>query len=186
MSNTGCASDLQRRGCNRTSFEFARLLWSLDPYTDPHGALFFLDFLSIRSGMHEWLLSIWDVHEAEAASDGREKGRRFNVTELPGWTYARALALRAEEDAKKEVRPSYFPYQVLVNPSYRKAGREAPKRCSMRSRTSLALFLSSPIRLTCFCRPISEDTPISASTLMPGTFLHLDAYCGSQYFVAVH
>lgn len=65
----------------------------------------FLDFLAVKTGMHEWLLSLWDLHEAEASkgSDAGDVWERFNVTVLPGWSYARALALRATEDAKKEV-----------------------------------------------------------------------------------
>ncbi|KAL5488434.1 hypothetical protein ACEPAI_6552 [Sanghuangporus weigelae] len=96
--------DLQRRGCSRTAFEFARLLLALDPYTDPHGSLLFLDFLAIRSGMHEWLLSLWDLHDAEAKKevDPGDTWSRFNVTVLPGWSYARALALWSVEDSKKE------------------------------------------------------------------------------------
>ena len=50
------SSDLQRRGCVRTAFEFARLLYALDPWTDPHGALLHLEFLAIKSGMEEWML----------------------------------------------------------------------------------------------------------------------------------
>ena len=78
---------------------------SLDPYTDPHGSLLFLDFLAIRSGMHEWLLSMWDLHDAEARKEDAsgDTWRRFNVTVLPGWSYARALALWSVEDSKKEV-----------------------------------------------------------------------------------
>ncbi|EJD00754.1 DUF654-domain-containing protein [Fomitiporia mediterranea MF3/22] len=97
-------ADLQRRGCSRTAFEFARLLLSLDPYTDPHGALLFLDFLAVRSGMHEWLVSLWDLHNAQAEMDNDilDTWNRFNVTILPGWSYARALALRVTEDVKKQ------------------------------------------------------------------------------------
>ncbi|KAL5530807.1 hypothetical protein ACEPAF_7065 [Sanghuangporus sanghuang] len=96
--------DLQRRGCSRTAFEFARLLLALDPYIDPHGSLLFLDFLAIRSSMYEWLLSLWDLHDAEARKevDTGDTWRRFNVTVLPGWSYARALALWSIEDSKKE------------------------------------------------------------------------------------
>ncbi|KAI0031531.1 transcriptional repressor TCF25-domain-containing protein, partial [Vararia minispora EC-137] len=77
-------ADLQRRGVFRTAFEWARLLWSLDPWSDPHGALLHLDFLSIKAGMHDWLLS---VSRALASSD-------TPTLDLPGWAYARALALR--------------------------------------------------------------------------------------------
>lgn len=92
--------DLQRRGCVRTSFEFARLLYSLEPWTDPHGALLHLDYLAIKCGMGQWLLDVWDLQDGLAKEEAYL--RRANVSLLPGWAYARALALRAKEDAKKD------------------------------------------------------------------------------------
>ena len=102
LSNLGISSDLQRRGTIRASFEFARLLLSLDPYTDPHGSLLYLDYLALKSGMEKWLLELWDLHDRWASEDKLEETEkwlgRFNVTALPGWAFARALALRAQED----------------------------------------------------------------------------------------
>ena len=101
---------MARRGCNRTAFEFAKLLLSLDPYTDPHGSLLYIDFLAVRAGVGDWLLQLWEVHNnlANAAEkkDGVERqefAHRFNVTALPGWAYARALVLKAQ---RHEVRLS--------------------------------------------------------------------------------
>jgi Transcriptional repressor TCF25 len=82
--------DLQRRGCNRTSFEFAKLMYSLDPWSDPHGALLHLDSLSIRAGMSDWLLDVWNFFD----SHNNELQSRWNVQALPGWWYSRALALK--------------------------------------------------------------------------------------------
>ncbi|KAF9501695.1 DUF654-domain-containing protein [Pleurotus eryngii] len=99
--------DLQRRGCVRTAFEFARLLLSLDPWEDPHGALFHLDFLALKAGMGSWLLEMYDLHASktnsspESSKTGRQSAR-LNPTVLPGWLYARALALRYDEDARKD------------------------------------------------------------------------------------
>ena len=93
--------DLQRRGCVRTSFEFARLLFSLDPWTDPHGSLLHLDFLAIKSGMYQWLIDVFDVFAARRKERTGETGGRMDPSLLPGWSYARALALRSEEVAKK-------------------------------------------------------------------------------------
>ncbi|TDL17622.1 DUF654-domain-containing protein, partial [Rickenella mellea] len=90
-------TDLQRRGCPRTAFEFARLLLSLDPHTDPQGALLYLDYLSIRAGMHDWMLDMWTL---DAGVKTESLGKSFNVTALPGWAYGRALALRAKEEAR--------------------------------------------------------------------------------------
>jgi hypothetical protein len=104
-------SDLQRRGCFRTAFEYARMLLALDPWSDPHGALLHLDFLAPKTGLGSWMLELWDLHAARAptsasSSSGTAKksngNSRINVTALPGWAYARALALRAKEDGEKD------------------------------------------------------------------------------------
>ncbi|KAF8878008.1 transcriptional repressor TCF25-domain-containing protein [Gymnopilus junonius] len=92
----------QVTGCVRTAFEFARLLYSIDPWTDPHGAAFHLDFVAIKSGMHEWLLDMYDVFEDRLAKNGGQLQNRLIPSLLPGWAYARALALRISEDARKE------------------------------------------------------------------------------------
>lgn len=88
-------TDLQRRGCIRTAFEFGRLLYSLEPWTDPHGVLFHLDFVSIKSGMGQWLLDVY----SEFASVKTVFEDHLNPSALPGWAYARALALFAREKA---------------------------------------------------------------------------------------
>ncbi|KAF6754099.1 transcriptional repressor TCF25-domain-containing protein [Ephemerocybe angulata] len=89
-------ADLLRRGCVRTSFEFAKLLYSLDPWSDPHGSLLHLDFLAIKSGMHQWLIDVFDLFNGEKGDPGR-----INPSLLPGWTYTRALALRVAELSDK-------------------------------------------------------------------------------------
>lgn len=88
-------TDLQRRGCIRTAFEFGRLLYSLEPWTDPHGVLFHLDFVSIKSGMGQWLLDVYS--EFACAKTAFED--HLNPSALPGWAYARALALFVREKA---------------------------------------------------------------------------------------
>ncbi|KAJ6615494.1 transcriptional repressor TCF25-domain-containing protein [Mycena sp. CBHHK59/15] len=86
-------TDLQRRGCVRTAFEFARLLLSLDPGNDPHGALLHLDFLAVKTGMGQWLLDMFDLFTARRMKP-QTKDARADPSLLPGWLYARALALR--------------------------------------------------------------------------------------------
>ncbi|KAI9448396.1 DUF654-domain-containing protein [Lactarius indigo] len=93
--------DLQRRGIYRTAFEFARLLLSLDPWSDPHGVYLHLDFLAIKSGMHSWLLSFSQLFApvvSKASELEESQSSQIPVIALPGWAYARALALRAEGD----------------------------------------------------------------------------------------
>ncbi|KAG6871957.1 hypothetical protein C0995_014534 [Termitomyces sp. Mi166 len=118
-------ADLQRRGCTRTAFEFSRLLYALDPHADPHGALFHLDLLAVKSGMGEWLVWVFEYFEGvqvdepgvagrkEKEQEGggwgigmgwgkqreteREERKKMDPSLLPGWVYARALVLRIAE-----------------------------------------------------------------------------------------
>ncbi|KAF8644320.1 hypothetical protein AX16_008528 [Volvariella volvacea WC 439] len=97
--------DLQRRGCVRTAFEFARLLYSLDPWSDPHGSVFHLDFLALKApGMQEWFFNVYDFFDARRAKQfsGAKVDAKINPAVLPGWMYARALALWMQEDAEKD------------------------------------------------------------------------------------
>lgn len=94
-------SDLQRRGCVRAAFEFARLLYALDPWTDPHGALLHLDFLAHKAGMSQWLLDVWDFFATHASNEKAYSGRLV-PTALPGWAYARALALYVREEEHRD------------------------------------------------------------------------------------
>ncbi|KAK2465838.1 hypothetical protein APHAL10511_001479 [Amanita phalloides] len=97
-------SDLQRRGCMRAAFEFAKLLYSLDPWLDPHGSLFHLDLLALKApGMHQWLLDVYDLFLSRRRSRSQEKRDiRMDPSLLPGWAYSRALALWILEEARKD------------------------------------------------------------------------------------
>ncbi|KDQ07759.1 hypothetical protein BOTBODRAFT_38551 [Botryobasidium botryosum FD-172 SS1] len=119
---------LERRGTTRTAFEVARLLLSLDPHTDPHGALLHLDFLAVKSGMDQWLLdmwNVWDLVKKEADFGPDDNDFRIELHCLPGWAYSRAVALRHLEIEKGDKEHSEstaalreavlaFPYVVPV------------------------------------------------------------------------
>ncbi|WWC72536.1 uncharacterized protein I206_106498 [Kwoniella pini CBS 10737] len=86
-------SYLGRRGCWVTTFNFAKLLYALDPEGDPHGAVFWLDFLSVKSNNGPWLLSMLEQGDTSPAA--------ANWYAYPGMAYAKALALRQEEESSK-------------------------------------------------------------------------------------
>jgi hypothetical protein len=87
----------------RTAFEFARLLYALDPWADPHGALLHLDLLALKAGMGSWLLEVYDwVAQGHERRQTERMGGRMDPSVLPGWAYARALALRMGEDTQKD------------------------------------------------------------------------------------
>ncbi|KAI9059027.1 DUF654-domain-containing protein [Trametes sanguinea] len=100
-------TDLQRRGCVRTAFEFAKLMYALEPWSDPHGALLHLDYLSIKAGMTQWLIDLWDVFESDVEKETKEGKspyvRRILPNIMPGIAYSHALALfiREEESGDK-------------------------------------------------------------------------------------
>lgn len=76
-------------------------MYSLDPWNDPHGALFHLDFLAIKAGMSEWLLDVIDHFETRRKTE-YTYASRMDPSLLPGWAYARALALRIKENTNKD------------------------------------------------------------------------------------
>ncbi|KAF7727925.1 Transcription factor 25, partial [Apophysomyces ossiformis] len=49
---------LTRRGCWRTAFEFNKLLFSLDPDTDPLGSLLSMDYYALSAKDHNYVLSM--------------------------------------------------------------------------------------------------------------------------------
>ncbi|KAI0352517.1 DUF654-domain-containing protein [Trametes cingulata] len=95
-------TDLQRRGCVRTAFEFARLMYALEPWSDPHGALLHLEYLAIKAGMTQWLLDLWDLFEPDVEKESAEGKspyvRRLVPNILPGMAYSHALALFIHEE----------------------------------------------------------------------------------------
>ncbi|KAG8742356.1 hypothetical protein FRC10_001637 [Ceratobasidium sp. 414] len=95
---------LSRRGTPRTAFEFARLLFALDPVGDPHGATSHLDFLSVKAGMGQWLLDVWDVwpKARQEVAENPLASHGIDVHCLPGWAYTRALILYDIEEKKRD------------------------------------------------------------------------------------
>ena len=76
-------------------------MYALDPWTDPHGALLHLDLLALKAGMAPWLLEVYHWFTQRRQRRGQVDGR-MDPSVLPGWAYARALALRIGEDARKD------------------------------------------------------------------------------------
>lgn len=66
---------------SRTSFEFCKLLLSLDPEGDPLAVVLSLDFYALRAKEYEWFIEfckLWDSTR--------------NLTQLPNIAYSLALA----------------------------------------------------------------------------------------------
>ena len=77
--------------------------------------------------MYQWLIDVFDVFAARRKERTGETGGRMDPSLLPGWSYARALALRSEEVAKKSkvrVFLSYLSFEYVLN-SFRTQDHEA-------------------------------------------------------------
>lgn len=87
----------------RTAFEFARLLWALDPWTDPHCALLHLDFLVLKTREADWASEVESVWESL-----RNKGEKLvPLRALPGWCWSMALMLKESGDEVNHRRRKY-------------------------------------------------------------------------------
>ncbi|GHJ87779.1 hypothetical protein NliqN6_4181 [Naganishia liquefaciens] len=98
---------LARRGLWQTAFNYCKILLSLDPHTDPHGSLLWLDFLAVKANNVDWLDQVAET---------------MDVSHLPGFAYNRALGLRiksqgkADEVSDKALQQAIlaFPHVVLI------------------------------------------------------------------------
>ncbi|CAG8526705.1 16479_t:CDS:10, partial [Funneliformis caledonium] len=104
-----------RRGCWQTSFEFSKLLLSLDPVNDPLCVLNFIDYLGLKAQQHSYVLSLaneWTLH---------------NLQDWPNFAYSAAIAkfqleLRDENNSQTHEMSTkmlekailYFPSVILL------------------------------------------------------------------------
>lgn len=77
---------LTRRGCWKTASEFNKLLFSLDPVSDPLGALLSLDYHALSAKDYEYVIKM----QAEWKTDG--KLYPVDLTNMPNFAYSAAYA----------------------------------------------------------------------------------------------
>ncbi|KAI9495455.1 transcriptional repressor TCF25-domain-containing protein [Zychaea mexicana] len=77
---------LTRRGCWRTAFEFCKLLLSLDPESDPLGAMLAIDSYALTAKEYSYV--------ADMASTWKTDGKLYpvNIQSLPNMAYSSAYA----------------------------------------------------------------------------------------------
>ncbi|KAJ3414537.1 Transcription factor 25 [Chytridiales sp. JEL 0842] len=73
---------ITRKGCWRTSLEFAKLLLALDQEDDPMGAMLLIDFYALKAREFSWLKRLW-------AEWGGEDGE---IVGLPNLSFSIAVA----------------------------------------------------------------------------------------------
>ncbi|RKO90241.1 transcriptional repressor TCF25-domain-containing protein, partial [Blyttiomyces helicus] len=94
-----------RKGCWRTAFEYAKLLFSLDPVDDPLGTLLSIDFYALKAKEFTWILRAW-----------REWNPPDDMLKVhPNWMYSRALAQWEVESAhgKDHTESSHMLQQAI-------------------------------------------------------------------------
>ncbi|GET01900.1 transcription factor 25 [Rhizophagus clarus] len=101
---------LSRRGCWQTSFEFSKLLLSLDPSNDPLSVLNFIDYLGLKAHQYTYVLSLaneWVLHKLQ---------------DWPNFAYSAAIAqfqieLREENNSTHELSTTMLEKAILYFPS---------------------------------------------------------------------
>jgi hypothetical protein len=95
---------LSCRGCWQTSFEFAKLLLSLDPSNDPLSVLNFIDYLGLKAHQYSYVLSLtneWTLHKLQ---------------DWPNFVYSAAIARFQLEmgDENNSVSYIFFNYDFTI------------------------------------------------------------------------
>ncbi|XP_005105822.2 transcription factor 25 [Aplysia californica] len=119
--------NLGQRGCNRTAFEFCKVLLSLDPSNDPLNCLSMIDYYALRCEQYDYLLRL----EAEVS---------YSSTQLqtPNFAFSVALAhfklaLRSNGDtskADKMLQDKLLLYPMMLLPLLDKCSIQPDKRVS--------------------------------------------------------
>lgn len=89
---------LTRRGCWKTAFEFNKLLFSLDPVTDPLGALLSLDYHALSSKDFEYVIKMQTNWKTDGAL------YPIDMSNMPNFAYSAAYAkFKMSEKSKNEL-----------------------------------------------------------------------------------
>ncbi|MBW0494959.1 hypothetical protein O181_034674 [Austropuccinia psidii MF-1] len=104
---------LMKRGCWRTAFETGKLLFALNPYQDPYGALLWLDFLAPKAKQYQYFL---DLLSHLADLQNRDLNGGIYTEAYPGLYYSKALCLRALEETEtlRADNPSSFALESAI------------------------------------------------------------------------
>ncbi|GAB2291721.1 hypothetical protein Dimus_025972 [Dionaea muscipula] len=79
--------NLDRRGCHRSALEVCKLLLSLDS-ADPMGALFCIDYYSLRAEEHAWLEQFCEEYHQREEEEEEDK---YFLWHLPNFSYSLAI-----------------------------------------------------------------------------------------------
>ncbi|CAG5115580.1 unnamed protein product [Candidula unifasciata] len=122
--------NLGRRGCNRTAFEFCKLLLSLDPDSDPLDCMSMIDYYALRSEQFEHLVQL----EQEVLSQD-------SMRQVPNFALSIPLAYfkiesRDTEDTKtadQKLQDSLLFFPMILTPLLDECSVQPDKRVSSHS-----------------------------------------------------
>lgn len=87
---------LSKRSCPETAFEYLKILFNLDPKTDPVGTVLLMDYYALKAERYSWYLEFYDTFKD-----------RFSLDKLPNAVFSSALATwHLEEKDKSDHKKS--------------------------------------------------------------------------------
>ncbi|KAG2232357.1 hypothetical protein INT48_007372 [Thamnidium elegans] len=119
---------LTRRGCWKTASEFNKLLFSLDPTSDPLGALLSLDYHALSAKDYEYVLKMHN----EWRTDG--KLYPVDLSNMPNFAYSAAYAKfklseknkTSQEESGKMIQEAIKKYPLVYCRVLEKLGESEP------------------------------------------------------------
>ncbi|TIB75946.1 DUF654-domain-containing protein [Wallemia mellicola] len=111
LALTRLINHLCMKGCWRTAFEYAKLMLSLDPLTDPYGALNWIDFLAVKAGQHDWIIRL----AKEWPYNNTTNSGVVDCAILPGVAYAKALAVYYKEKPSKQLDETVNAFEEAIS-----------------------------------------------------------------------
>ncbi|KAF0693547.1 Aste57867_15505 [Aphanomyces stellatus] len=118
-----------RRGCVRSAFELARLIWSMDPKGDPLHVLLCLDYYALAARQCQFVVDLYESNTEVVVRDAKSAAvpsvAPTTVAELPGLQFSVALArflLGDEVRAVDELASALGKYPRVLVPLTEKCG----------------------------------------------------------------
>ncbi|EQC35964.1 hypothetical protein SDRG_06706 [Saprolegnia diclina VS20] len=139
-----------RRGCVRSAFEIAKLIWSMDPKGDPMHVLLCLDYYALAARQCQFVLDLYASHTEVVVRHGSAAvpthPASATVDALPGLQFSAALALYHlgnEADATDALAIALAKYPRVLKPLTDKCGISTTSKAWQDVLCS-AVFANSP------------------------------------------
>jgi Transcriptional repressor TCF25 len=114
------------KGTYRTALEWAKLLFSLDPESDPYCMSLMIHHLALRAHEFQWLLDLWQSLEADARNTGESEKLFTPYHAAPSLAYA-AMSLREATKCRELLSASMQRVPWLFTRLFKELNLDAPK-----------------------------------------------------------